>query len=669
MRRRWLHVWTCFVVFWAACGPALTDDRKPTQDSEWPVGVAVEPDHETTIAPVTPAIDQVEPPPAEEQCNGLDDDGDGLVDELPTDTPCPLDDGTDGVLRCLLGQWTCTVCDPDTAEVQPCGCDLDRVRTCSDRGQWNPWGACDGCSEPSEPCTVCTPGEEVVRRCDECDDEDDCGETCRGATYRCSDACDWEQITPCGPLEAQCDGDSVRVEDCGECGQRLLHCDTCFWTRGICEAQGACEPGDVRLAPCAGEDCVSGRTAELVCDDTCQWPLTPPPCVGCPLGDDRFESEPCVSGHDCGEEVSRHACLAQPAPPRCEGGDPVIEGAFTRVETVTACEVECLPGQVLSCEDASGDAGTYDLPCTATCEPPALPECIVPVPQVPPVCVPSESSVDCGCGAAVVTTVVCDDVTGTSDTSVPRVFEAVTTVDDSACPECLPGEARSTSCTTAEGECGQVVEPCDPETCAFQITIDTTDPEALTAACDPLPGACVPGVSTDLMGSCGPRSCGALYTETWTCAPDGCGILIADDRAAACPTCDEDDLRTVDCLTEVGECGTVVQTCDDTCAWPSTDPAECVARDEACVPGDTFTETESCGEDTCGAVITTTHTCLPGGCGWEVETDGSACPECAVGAQETTETECITGWPVCGFRDRICLTSCTWQLQECPPCG
>ncbi len=124
----------------------------------------------------------------------------------------------------------------------------------------------------------------------------------------------------------------------------------------------------------------------------------------------------------------------------------------------------------------------------------------------------------------------------------------------------------------------------------------------------------------------------------------------------------------MDCITPTGECGEVDMVCSAACEWPEP-TGECVPKPEACVPGQQVIDDVSCGDDTCGATYKITKTCAPDGCSWKTEQDQATCPECQQGQTETTATECITGFPICGFKERVCDQNCEWKYLACPPCG
>lgn len=141
---------------------------------------------------------------APEQCNGVDDDCDGLVDETG-----PTDGGG---------------CDCVDGNVEACGvetCPADGARTCAG----GVWSACIGATQP------------VVERCDGLVDDD----------------CD-------GAVDDGCLCTSGRVQPCGTCNDGLQSCDPAgHW--GTCVGgtpAGACCPGQTRSCGTDTGECSTG---------------------------------------------------------------------------------------------------------------------------------------------------------------------------------------------------------------------------------------------------------------------------------------------------------------------------------------------------------------------------------------------------------------------------
>jgi hypothetical protein len=184
----------------------------------------------------------------EEQCNGVDDDCDGDVDESAT-CPTPDDICYQGscVPPCSLDEFPChgnTMCDEDTGLCMDEGC-LDTP--CAD-------GTVCRAGECVTPCEgiICPHGQQCV-------------------ADRCLDLC---QAVTCGGGEICVEGKCV--PGCTQCGgttcQLPLSCDT---------ATGACV--DASCIP----ECPPGSTCEAgQCKNACDGAV----CPG---------NEPCVDGH-CG---------------------------------------------------------------------------------------------------------------------------------------------------------------------------------------------------------------------------------------------------------------------------------------------------------------------------------------------------------------------------------
>jgi len=658
-----------------ACGPAPVDprDEKPPSGG-WRAGVTgVAP---TAGTPGAPGLPDASVPGSDpdagttgfpgEDCDGFDNNYNGLIDEAIDLEPCELDEGGWGDTRCLDGELVCTECEPGIARSEDCGCDIKSVQLCSERGFWLPMGACDGCEQPAEPCEVCTPGERRLHRCDGCLPGEDCGATCMGAIWRCTSGCEWEQVSSCTEVPAVCDEDAYQEEACGQCGARTLACDGCFWTYGPCLDQGPCMPGESRTAPCISAGCGDGLTSTLVCGPACQWPSNPT-CTGCLIGEIKTEKTECLTGFPCGEEVVQAECKKGPPIPLCDGAVTVFEGAYDIVEEVQSCELPCYPGQGIGCVDAEGQPGGLDVVCSETCEPPppGAGDCVGGGCGCGGGCVPSEASTPCGCGAIEVTTVGCEVVLDPLDPYAMPEFVEKVTVDNTACPECKPDDILEIDCTDEVGQCGTFIMECEGDTCSYP---DEIPPEEIELICFPKPTACVPNEAAVQEVTCGVGACEQTYTTTSTCNPDGCSWTVESTQDGSCPPCRQGETKQVDCTTAAGECGQMELTCDAACEWPHPS-GECVPKPSACVPGDSAVQSFSCGDSACGATFSVRQTCAPDGCSYITEQDRSTCPECEAGQSEVTDEECIPGWPICGRKERICADDCTWQMLACPPCG
>lgn len=122
-----------------------------------------------------------------------------------------------------------------------------------------PDGQSDATSDASGPCIV---GAEERRACG----------ACGTSSRRCLASGVWSTFGDCfEPGAVECRIGDKRTELCGKCGIRADACDplTCRWSRGVCEGEGACTPGETERTnvSCASSSSTRART----CDATCNW--------------------------------------------------------------------------------------------------------------------------------------------------------------------------------------------------------------------------------------------------------------------------------------------------------------------------------------------------------------------------------------------------------------
>ncbi|MEO0815591.1 MAG: hypothetical protein AAFY60_22215, partial [Myxococcota bacterium] len=206
--------------------------------------------------------------PSAEVCDGFDNDRDGDIDEDTAGEPC----GEGGTTRCIAGSIVCNECTPGTTRSEDCGCEVERTDICNDAGRWVN-GSCGSCDEVPLSCLeagACVPGTTRIRRCDQCTGPD-CGASCVGAEFECTEECEWVQVGGCEARNPTCDRDLTLYEPCGRCGTEVLECDGCFWDSDGCTDQGVCTPGDSRAAACGGDQCGDGLSGTETCTDSCEW--------------------------------------------------------------------------------------------------------------------------------------------------------------------------------------------------------------------------------------------------------------------------------------------------------------------------------------------------------------------------------------------------------------
>ncbi|MBL8680222.1 MAG: hypothetical protein JNK05_13690 [Myxococcales bacterium] len=197
--------------------------------------------------------------PRAEICNGLDDDCDGMNDNMAV---CP------GTSRCLEGACR-RVCDP-TLEF-PCPLGQDCVR---------PTGSTMPFCVPS-PCASCTANQRCV--------EGRCVDACEGVMCAAGQQCRRGVCLDCNSLgcaagqlcvNSQCIADPCASVTCPS-GQSCFsgtcrnNCDDRVCREGErCNAQGNCEPNPCATVQCAGsQQCVDGACREPACSAAMRCPV------------------------------------------------------------------------------------------------------------------------------------------------------------------------------------------------------------------------------------------------------------------------------------------------------------------------------------------------------------------------------------------------------------
>jgi hypothetical protein len=189
---------------------------------------------------------------------------------------------------------------------------------------------------------------------------------------------------------------------------------------------------------------------------------------------------------------------------------------------------------------------------------------------------------------------------------------------------CAPGEQGSQSC----GYCGMQYHSCNAQ-CQWNPW----------GACQN-PGTCAPGQQQSQ--SCGP--CGLQYRNcNWMCEWDAWGNCQSQG------VCQPGQQQSQSC----GNCGTQYRSCNGSCYWDSWGWCQ---NQGSCTPGQVDTESQACG---CGTQ-TRTRTC-DWGCNWGAWSAWSTCQgggTCTPGKTETQSQAC----GMCGTQTRshTCDGNCNW---------
>ncbi|NUN12296.1 MAG: hypothetical protein HUU55_01525 [Myxococcales bacterium] len=394
---------------------------------------------------------------------------------------------------------------------------------------------------------------------------------------------------------------------------------------------GVCLPSAMGNV-CAG-DCGTGCPEGFVCtqlpDEVC------PGCAPLCIPNVPFLCKPCLDDSECqapfGDGTERCAGLNTegsfcgigciPNGPPCPTGYTCHETTTVFGEPTFQCQpttgiCTCSPLAVEETAKTGCSAEVGSNPC------PGLRTCLVTGLSA---CVPTPSEVE-----------VCDGADNncngeTDEGTCPANQACFCTQAGCGCdcdpkqtdcnPICVPGQTQP-----CDGECGAGVRPCvdnDWGECDAPKAILCMD----YAACQQKP-QCV-------------AACPAAPAEQCNGKDDNCNSSV--DEGFACLSGQQDSVACT------GQCGTKSRTCTASCAWGEW--SGCSGG--PCVPGQTETQTQACGN--CGKQ-SRTRTCETG-CTWGAWGAWGGCGSQGVCSPNTKQ-------PCPDCQEQVCLSNCTWSACQ-----
>ncbi len=605
------------------------------------------------------------PIPAEETCDGTDEDCDGETDEGTGGGTCEKENEhgvCEGALSCEGGQLVCSAgtpaaeacngidddCDGSADEDFP-DADQDGEANCTDQDDDG-----DGVPDEEDNCPLAAnPAQENF-------DLDGQGDAC--------DADDDNDLVPdetdCGPFDPAIKPGAEEV-----CDQQDNNCDGEIDEGGVCWSGAcaglgegdACDDDD----PCTEADvCLGGACVGVIKDCS---PLTTPcllgtcqegACLAVPKEGPCTDGDPCTTGDSC----QSGSCVGSPKDcsfldGACTAGS-CTAGTCLQVDLVGAiCDDEdpctqediCVAGGV--CSGVALDCSGLDSPCTFG------------------------ACLDGVCGAVDLLG-PCDDDDPCTTGDACQLGLCVGTPKD-----CTFLDSPCTEGGCVGGSCQQelVVGPCtdgDPatveDTCTNGACVGLPDPDLDGIPNEGYEGPCVGNGVDNCNDNC-PEDPNPDQTDAdgngvgdaCTCVPEcdgkGCG---ADGCGGSCGTCDDDNACTLDICQEGG-----------TCVHPAGNEGQACAGAGLCVGacqagGCVETAVEVCNgvDDDCDdAIDEAADACPP-----LQHCEGTSCvDDCSPVNGAWTGWDCGTCSAECGGGQQICTRTCTAPAPSCggAPCA